>query len=96
MTIGIVLVASLAARITTLLTADDDIDFLLHELVHERGHPIQSALPIAAFDQDVFALHVTEIAQSLLECVERGISRSDRGEYKAYAGRGVCRLLSLG
>ena len=41
----------------------NDIDFLLNKLIHKRGHPIQPALRIAAFDQDVFAVHVTEIAQ---------------------------------
>ena len=46
-----VLVASFAARITTLLTPRIDINFLLHELLYKRCHAIQSAFRIAAFEE---------------------------------------------
>ena len=54
------------------INCQNDIDFLLYKLIHKPRHPIQPALCIAAFDQDVFLLHVTKIAQAQPECVEQG------------------------
>src|SRR5207247_441406 len=50
---------------------ENDVDFLLNELLHERRHSIQPALCIATFNQDIFFIHVTEISQPLTEGLEQ-------------------------
>ncbi len=68
MTIGIVWVACLAARIEE-RSKDKDIDLELHEFSHLAWNLIQLSLTVAIINQNVFALNITEIAQSLSECI---------------------------
>ena len=61
---GIVPVASLAARVTA-DRRDDDIDFETHELGRERRQAIEFSLCVAPFDNNVFPLHIPKLSQSL-------------------------------
>ena len=70
MTMGIVLVACLAARIADEGWDDKDIDLELHEFVHEAWDTVRLSLSAAILDHDVFPLDVTEISQSLPQCLD--------------------------
>src|SRR5689334_10772899 len=77
------------------ISSQDHVDFLLYEFLHEHRQPIQSALCITVFDYNVFAFHITQITQSLLECVEHG-GVGIGGGYEPYPGYALRRLLSAG
>ena len=70
MTMGIVLVACLAARIADEVYDDKDIDLELHEFGHKAWDPVQLSLSVAILNQDVFPLDITEISQPLPECLD--------------------------
>ena len=81
MTMGIVLVACLAARIAGMRSQDKDIDLELHEFGHKAWDTVRLSLNVAILNQDVFPLNVTEISQPLPECLDLrpgsvGIGRS--------------------
>ena len=66
MTMGIVLVACLAARIADRMRWDDkDIDFELHKFVHEAWDRVPLSVSAAILDHDVFPVNMTEISQPL-------------------------------
>ena len=67
MTIGIVDVACLAARVVVGPVGNDDVDIETHYLGHERGKPIKFPVSRSIFNENVFALDVTKLAQSLPE-----------------------------
>ncbi len=71
MTMGIVLVACLAARIAARSSRDKDIDLELHEFGHEAWDTVQFSLSVAILNQDVFPLDITEISQPLPECLSK-------------------------
>ena len=54
MTMGIVLVACLAARIAGRFGADKHIDLELHEFGHKAWDTVRLSLSIAILNQDVF------------------------------------------
>ena len=70
MTMGIVLVACLAARIADGIVDDKDIDLELHEFGHKAWDTVQLSLSAAILNQDVFSLDITEISQPLPECLD--------------------------
>ena len=78
MTIGIVWVACLAARIEE-RSKDKDIDLELHEFSHLAWNLIQLSLTVAIINQNVFALNITEIAQSLSECISEHMGSGGGG-----------------
>ena len=70
MTMGIVLVACLAARIAGRGTSDKHIDLELHEFGHEAWDTVHLSLNVAILNLDIFPLNITEISQPLPECVD--------------------------
>ena len=70
MTMGIVLVAFLAARIGKVDVSDKHINLELHEFGHKAWDTIQLCLNVAILNQDVFSLNITEIAQPLAKCLD--------------------------
>ncbi len=71
MTMGIVLVACLAARIAGVSPHDKDIDLELHEFGYKAWDTVQFSLSVAILDHDVLSLNVTEISQPLPECLDQ-------------------------
>ena len=70
MTIGIVDVAPLAARVGRPTARDDDLDLESHELGRERGKTFQFSLCRSPLDENVFSLDVTELAKTLPETLD--------------------------
>src|SRR5262245_36361556 len=70
MTMGIVLVACLAARIVAKFPPDKHIDIELHEFGHKAWDAVHHALSVAILYKNVFPLDITEIAQPLPECFD--------------------------
>ena len=98
MTMGIVLVACLAARIAAGSCKDKHIDLELHEFGHKAGDTVQLSLSVAILNQDVFPLDVTEISQPLPECLDLdqdGGAGGATSRQKSYP-RDFLRLLRLG
>ena len=62
---GIVVVASLAARVGWRTGGDDDIHLETHELGRKRGEAIEFSLCIAILNDNIFPLHVAKLAQPL-------------------------------
>ena len=71
MTIGIVLVASLAARVAV-EPAVTMTSTLRRTSSAASEEPDQLALGISLFDDNVFSLDVPKLAQTLAECLEPG------------------------
>ena len=65
MTMGIVTVASLAARVVCRTTGDDDVYLETHEFGRQRGESIELSLRISPLNDNVFPLHVAKLAQPL-------------------------------
>ena len=65
MTMGIVDVASLAARVACRTSRDDDVYLETHQLGRERGEAIEFSLCISILDDNVLPLHVPKLAQTL-------------------------------
>ena len=63
MTMGIVAVASLAARVRSPTGCDDDVHLETHQLGRERGKPIEISLRGSPLNDNVFPLDVPEFAQ---------------------------------
>ena len=72
MTMGIVAVASLAARVAVGTTRDDDVYLETHQFGRERGEAIEFPLCISILNDNVFPLHVPKLAQTLPECLDAG------------------------
>ena len=72
---GIVEVASLAARVAAGPRRDDDVYLETHQLGRERREAIEFSLRISPLNDDVFPLHVPKLAQTLPECLDAGVSR---------------------
>ena len=72
MTMGIVTVASLAARVSCRTTRDDDVYLETHELGRERREAIEFSLCISPLNDNVFPLDVPKLAQTLPECLDAG------------------------
>ena len=72
MTIGIVVVACLAARAPGTAVGHDDVDLEPHQLGRELGKPVVLALRPAELDDEVLALDVAELAQARPECLQPG------------------------
>ena len=76
MTIGIVVVASLAARVSCRTARDDHVYLETHKFGRARS---RSFLRASILNDDVFPLHVTELAQSLSEyAADAGLAESWR------------------
>jgi len=88
---GIVLVASLAARAGD----DDDVDLAAYQFSRQLGEPIRLPFRINALYVDILSRGVTELAQPLVECVELRVRRRGTGQQHADAGR-LSRLLRAG
>ena len=71
MTMGIVLVAFLAARVAT-DPGDDHIDLETHEFGRKVGKAIGISLRISILNDNVFPLHVAKLAQTLPERLKAG------------------------
>ena len=69
---GIVVVASLAARVDTRTTRDDDVYLETHELGRERRKAIEFSLCKSPLNDNVFPLHISKLAQTLPECLDAG------------------------
>ena len=67
---GIVVVASFAARTAGAVLRDDDVDFEMNQLGREVGEPLILPLRTSVLDDDVLALDLTELAQPLPECLD--------------------------
>ena len=70
MTMGIVAVASLAARGSCRTADDDDVYFETHEFGRKRGQAIEFSLCISILNDDIFPLDVAKLAQTLPECLD--------------------------
>ena len=68
MTMGIVTVASLAARVAA-GPRDDDIHVETHELGREVGQAVEFSLRLSILNDNVFTLHLAKLAQTLPECL---------------------------
>ena len=75
-TMGIVVVACLAARALATPTARMQIHRQADQLGREVGEPVEVPLRIAVLKGDMLSLHIAEIAQPL---DERGRGRGRRG-----------------
>ena len=69
MTMGIVEVASLAARVVSRTSRDDDVYLETHQLGRKRREAIGFSLCISPLNDNVFPLHVPKLAQTLPECL---------------------------
>ena len=72
MTIGIVEVASLAARVDCRTSRDDDVYLETHEFGRKLRQAIGFSLCRSPLDDNVFPLHVSQLAQTLPECLDAG------------------------
>ena len=70
MTIGIVVVACLAARVPGVAVGHDDVDLETNQLSRQLGEPVILALRPAEFDDDVLAFDVAEVAQTGSQCFQ--------------------------
>ena len=68
MTMGIVAVASLAERKSS-TPVNDNVYFETHQLSRERGKAIDFSLMTSPFNDNVFPLDVSKLAQTLAECL---------------------------
>ena len=71
-TMGIVVVASLAARVAVGPARDDNVYFETHEFGRKRGEAIEFSLCRSPLNDNVFPLHVPKLAQTLPECLDAG------------------------
>ena len=71
-TMGIVLVAFLAAWIAGPLLYHDDIDLETHQLGRKLREPIALSLRISVLDGDVLSFYVAKLAQSHPNCLGTG------------------------
>ena len=78
MTMGIVLVASLAARVDCRTSHDDDVYLETHQLGRKRRQAIEFPLCISRLNDDVFSLYVPKLAQAQPECL--GTGRVEEGK----------------
>ncbi len=97
MTIGIVLVASFAARIAGGVEATRTSTLSCTSSATRLGITIPLSLKGAIFNQDIFALNITEIPQPLSECFVRRIEIAGiASRYKVSYPRKFLWLLRLG
>ncbi len=75
MTIGIVLVASLAARVTEVFPLTITSTLAWTSSGDDLGDPLESPLGRPALDHDVLPLHLPRLAQSLKEGAHVGMAR---------------------
>ena len=76
-------------------TRDDEVDFETHELGGKLAAALDFSFCRAPFDDDVLTLNVSELAETLAECLGASRdSRSRRIELKSYT-RNLRRLLRL-
>ncbi len=81
MTIGMVVVAFMAATVFTLCRGNDDVHTEPDQVCGKRGQPFQLAVGEAVLDDDILANAVAEAPQALLERLhemERSLPRRDR------------------
>src|SRR4030095_13293815 len=52
---------------------DKDIDLELHECTYKAVDTVPLSLSVAILNQDVFSLNITEISETLAECVDERI-----------------------
>ena len=70
---GIVFVAFLAARAPLPAAArNDDVNFATDQLSREVGEPVNFSCGVAVLDNDILALDVAEVTQTLLEGLDAG------------------------
>ena len=67
MTIGIVLVAPLAASDACVTSRNDDVDLELHQLRRKIGKPVELSFREPILDDDVLSFDIAELAQPLPE-----------------------------
>ena len=67
MTMGIVALASLAARIAAEPAANDDVYLETHQFGCKGGKAIKFSFRISRFNDNVFPLHIAKLAQPLAE-----------------------------
>ena len=72
MTMGIVVVASLAARCSSRTSRHDNLNVETHQLGRERGEAMEFSLCKSPLYDDVFPLHVCKLPQALPECLGAG------------------------
>jgi hypothetical protein len=48
---------------------DKDVHFESYEFGYETRDPVEISLSVAIFNQDIFPLDITEVSQSLPECL---------------------------
>ena len=72
MTIGIVWVASLAARVGGGRTGDNHVDLETHQFGRKRRETIELSLRRPPLNHNVFPLDVTKIAKTLPERLDAG------------------------
>jgi len=76
MRMGIVVVASFAARVAGSVRGYDDIHVETDQFGREAGEPVELSLGVPEVDREVLALDVAELAQSPLKSL---IERRDPG-----------------
>ena len=79
MTMGIVAVASLAARIYSRTARNDNVYLETHQLGRERALAIAFSLRRPPLNYNVFSLHIPKLAQTLAECLSAGRGSGKRG-----------------
>ena len=95
MTMGIAVVARLAAWVPGVPWVSNDVDLEPDQLRRQRGKAIVPALRPPVLDDDVLALHVAEVAKPLTERLELArVSESGGGSQKPDPG-GLGHLLRV-
>ena len=96
MTMGIVEVASLAARVTIGPAVTMMSTLRPTSSAASPGSAIEFTLCISPLNDNVFPLHVTKLAQPLPECLDTGRDRGSGSTSKISYPRDFRRLLRLG
>ena len=97
MTMGIVVVACLAASDRRIRPRHDDVDLEPDQLGRESGEPLVLSLRPSVLDHDVLALDVAELAQPSPERLDEMLGRHGRGRGHEEADPiDLPRLLRLG
>ena len=72
MTMGIVVVASFAARVGYRTSRDDDVYLETHKLGRKRRDAIEFPFRISLLNDNVFPLDVSKLAQTLAKRLDAG------------------------
>src|SRR5262245_33250489 len=81
MTMGIVTVASLAARVDGGPFATMMSTFESHEFGRERGETVEFSLRVSILNDDISPLHVAKLAEALPECLDAVRDTGKGGTY---------------